>query len=344
MIPFACGRNLNLDHLAGRQGQHGGEIVIEGRGIWIHDSTCRELGGARIARECREHGLNILLPKVPWLTGPNSDPEYWKDVIGPMIAEAHTLGIEVHAWIFFLNDASVDNETSLMQVLETGKVERIACPANPETVKKNVEKIGPILAEYELDGLSLEDCFVYHRFAEEPATCFCDYCKANAPHDPDERVNWNRTRLTNMLREIVEESRKLSPGIKMSAAARAPYVSHGLAMSTDWKEWCELGLLDYLAPMIYETDNARMRDIAEETLRLVAPSRVPVYIGLGAYRIDRELTGHDVPNQLSEQIAITRELKAQGQVFYHMGGITVDQYIEMERAYGERATPPYLKR
>ncbi len=119
----------------------------------------------------------------------------------------------------------------------------------------------------------------------------------------------------------------------MSAAARVPYSSHGLVMSTDWKEWCELGLLDYLTPMVYETDNAKMRDISEETLQTIAPSNVPVYIGLGAYLIDRELTGHDIPNQLREQIAIARELKADGQIFYHMGGITIDQFIEIEQAY-----------
>lgn len=302
------------------------------------------MGGARLARECHEHGLNILLPRLPWLTGPNADPKYWKDVIGPMIAEAHALGMEVHGWIFFLDDASVDNDTSLMQVMETGESKRIGCPANPETVKRNLEKIGPILGEYELDGFNLEDCFVYHRWDQDPATCFCDYCKENAPADPDERKVFNSARLTSMLREIVKESKKHSPQIKVSAAARVPYVSHGLVMSTDWKEWCDLGLLDYLAPMIYQTDNTAMRDIAEETLQLIAPSGVPVCIGMGAYRIDRELTGHDVPNQLAEQIAITRELKADGQIFYHMGGITADQYVQMEQAYAERAVPRYAER
>jgi len=37
-------------------------------------------------------------------------------------------------------------------------------------------------------------------------------------------------------------------------------------------------------------------------------------------------------------------MKAHGQVFYHMGGVTVDQWIQMEQAYKERAVPPYLKR
>jgi len=284
--------------------------MIEGRGIWIHYSTCLGMGGARVARECYEHGFNILLPQVPWLTGPDANPKYWKDIIGPMIVEAHKLGIEVHAWIFFLNAASVDNDTSLMQVLETGKLKKIGCPSNPETVKRNLEKIRPILEEYDLDGFSLEDCFVYHRFQNEPATCFCDYCKRNAPTDPNERKVWNRTQLTSMLRKIVKESKKYSPRLKISAAARVPYIEHGLAMSADWKEWCDIGLLDYLAPMIYCTDNARLRAIARETLQLIAPSRVPVYIGLGAYMLDRELSGHDL-------------------------------WIQVEQAYKERAVPPY---
>jgi len=318
-------------------------MLKEGRGIWIHDSTCKGIGGVRIARECYEHGINIIFPKVPWINGPNRDPEYWRNVIGPMITEAHRLGIEVHAWIFFLNDASVDNETSLMQVTETGELKRIGCPANPKTVKKNLEKIGPILTKYNLDGFNIEDCFVYHKFPQDPAICFCDYCKQNAPMDSKERKMWNRAQLTNMLRKIVEESRKYSPRIKISVAARTPYVSHGLSMSTDWKKWCDLGLLDYLAPMIYETDDTKMEHISKETLHLIAPSWVPVYIGLGAYLLDRKLTNHDLPNHLAGQIAITRELKAHGQVFYHMGGITVDQWIQIEQAYREQAVPAYLK-
>lgn len=69
-----------------------------------------------------------------------------------MIGSANALGMEVHAWIFFLNGASVDNNGSLMQVMESGKVKYAACRAAPETVRLNLDKIGPILDEDVLSG------------------------------------------------------------------------------------------------------------------------------------------------------------------------------------------------
>ncbi len=305
----------------------------EVRGLWIHDSTCRALGGAEVARLCSQFGMDILLPKAPWMTGSRADPDYWEGVMEPMIEEAHDLGMEVHAWIFFLNDASVDDDQSLLQVMEDGKTEKIACAANPETVRRNIEKIGPILESYDLDGLSLEDCFVYHRWPKDPMTCFCSFCQENAPQGKAERLAWNRNQLTELLRRIMEESRIYSADIQISAAARVPYETHGLPMSTDWKRWCELGLLDYIAPMIYKTDNKELEEVGRETLEILEHTEVPVYMGLGAYKIDRELKGHDLPQQLGQQIEITRDLGADGHILYHFGGLTVDQLAQIREAY-----------
>ncbi len=306
----------------------------ETRGVWIHDSTCRTVGGAKVADVCHGLGLNMLLPKVPWLTGPKADPGYWREVMDPMIRRAHQLDMEVHAWIFFLDSASIDEDQSLMQVLESGKVEKLGCPANPETVKRNLDKIGPVLEEHDLDGFSLEDCFVYHRWPKDPLICFCDYCKDRAPSEREERMRWNKEQLTKMLAAIVKESGKHSSRLRISAAARVPYESHSLPMSADWREWCEMGLLDFLAPMIYERSEDKLEGIAVETLELVGASRVPVYVGLGAYILDRELTGHDVPQQLARQISIVRRLSAPGHILYHLGALTVDQSACMASAYG----------
>ena len=308
--------------------------MTEVRGVWIHESTCRGLGGARVARECHEHGLNLLLPKIPWLSGPTADPQYWQDVMDPMIGEAHKLDMEVHAWIFFLNEASVDGDKKLMQIQVSGKMEYSACAANPETVKRNLEKIEPILSQYDLDGFNIEDCFVYHRWPKDPLICFCDYCRESAPAGFQERLDWNRDKLTDLLKKIVKQSKKYSSCLKISVAARVPYETHSMPMSADWKQWCELGLLDYITPMIYQGSNDELSKMANDAMGLIAPTGVPVYIGLGAYIIDRELTGHEIPKQLFDQIEITRELKADGHIFYHMGGITQDQYIRMEQAYG----------
>ncbi len=261
----------------------------ETRGVWIHDSTCRGLGGVRVAQEAHRRGLNLLMPKVPWLSGPEGDPKYWESVMAPMIKDAHKLDMELHARIFFLNEPSVDGDKSLMQVTETGKLEYAACAANPETVRRNLEKIEPILSEYDLDGFNLEDCFVYHRWPKDPLVCFCDYCKENAPVGFEERMKWNTDRLTDLLKEIVKESKRYSQRLKISAAARVPYEISSKSMCADWKRWCDLGLLDYITPMIYERDNYKLLGLATETLELLRDVNLPVYLGLGDPRpgVDR---------------------------------------------------------
>jgi len=309
-------------------------MVDEIRGVWIHDSTCREMGGIQLAEECNRLGLNLLLPKVPWMSGPGADTQYWREVMAPMIRRSHDLGMEVHAWIFFLNEASVDNDGSLMQVMESGKVEYAACPASPETVNLNLEKIGPILDEYELDGFNLEDNFVYHRWPQDPLICFCEYCRENAPEGFEERMEWNRNHLTGLLESIAGESRKHSSNLKISAAARVPYETHAMPMSADWKEWCERGLVDYIAPMVYQRENGSLREMASNAMNLISHTGVPVYVGLGAYVLDRDLKGHDIPRQLEEQIGIVRELKADGHIHYHLGGLTLDQSALIRKAYG----------
>jgi uncharacterized lipoprotein YddW (UPF0748 family) len=307
--------------------------MTEDRGVWIHHTTARAVGGARVARECHEHGLNLLMPRVPWLSGTTAEPEYWERVMDPMIKEAHRLEMEVHAWIFFLNEASVDNRSSLMQVQESGKVEYAACAGNPEVVELNLGKIEPILSNYELDGFNLEDCFVYHRWSEDPLICFCDYCRHNAPEGFDARMAWNRDKLTSLLVEIVKESRRHSKELKISAAARVPYETHSMPMSADWKQWCEMGLLDLVAFMVYQKDADEVRQLSADAVKLIEGTGTPVDIGLGAYILDRELTGHELPSQLSEQLDVVKEVGVNGHIFYHLGGITRDQFVLMEQAY-----------
>jgi len=310
----------------------------EGRAIWVRRVTVEQLGGEGVATSCHELGLNLILPQVPWLSGPTRNRRYWDACMRPMTRKASDLGLEVHPWIFFLDSGSIDDDESLMQVHEDGNLDaRLGCPASPEVVTRNLEKETEILDEFEVQGLSLEDCFVYHTWKVETEVCFCSYCKQNAPVDIVERKSWLRRQLSNMLGEVRRVAKRANPKIAISAAARSPYEGHSLVMSADWKEWCRLGYLEFLAPMIYTKDAGNFEGRVKEAVAIGHECSTPVYTGIGAHWD----TAFTTPAELVSQIGLARKLGSDGIVFFHLGGMSEEQRQLTKRAFETRAGPVY---
>jgi len=312
--------------------------VREGRAIWIREVTVEQLGGEAIVDICHDRRLNVVLPQVPWLSGPLGKTSYWEQHIRPMMSDAHALGLEVHPWVFFLDAGSIDNDESLMQVHKDGSLDaRLGCPANPEVVRRNVEKGIEVLENYDVDGLSLEDCFVYHNWKPEPDICYCTYCRKNAPESPSERKAWLRRKLTDALAEVRREAKRVSPLIKISAAARSPYEAHSLVMSADWKEWCRIGFLEFLAPMVYTKDLSDFRRRTKEAVSIGHEQSTPVYAGVGAHWD----TAYTTPDELADQVSEARALGSDGLVFFHLGGVSKDQWDRIGVAFQTEAVPAY---
>lgn len=324
-------------------------MLKEGRGIWFWRNTVEKLGINKIVSLCDQNHLNILLPEVPWISGSQGDSKYWEEKMVPIIEEAHKKNMKVHPWVFALNAASVDDNEDLMQIDATGKdlskysgSSPIACPANPLTRTKNVEKIVEMVKTYNIDGIHLEDCFVYHPsvWGNTPDVCYCNYCKEHAPIGEGSWRQWRCNQLTNLLAEIHTAIKKAKPEVKLSVAARVPYVSHSLLMSADWKRWCELEFLDFLIPMCYRKKNEDFLKVTKETKNLVSVTgSTPMYAGIGVSWSGKEIT----PDQLTEQIGIARSLGYEGICFFHLGGLNEGHWQKVGQAFSQLAQPIFIK-
>jgi uncharacterized lipoprotein YddW (UPF0748 family) len=78
----------------------------------------------------------------------------------------------------------------------------------------------------------------------------------------------------------------------------------------DWKAWVEAGYLDFVCPMDYEAQDADFSHWVRSQVGWIN-HKIPFYAGIGAYR----LSG---PEQLVEQIQLSRDLGADGFVVFNL--------------------------
>lgn len=210
-----------------------------------------------------------------------------------------------------------------------------ADPANPE-VKQFLKSVFlDIAANYDVDGIHFD-------FVRYPSRdyCYCDNCtKAFADYidtglAPEEKAafdnhplktaralafslkwdNWRREQVTELVRNISSEARKLKPNLQVSAAVFANSKDAYEHRFQDWKRWLNEGLLDFICPMAYSKDTKIVEQQILDTVQ--AAGKVPVYAGLGAWQ--------NTPESTLEKISRVRSAGAKGIVLFSYGGVTAD--------------------
>ena len=112
--------------------------------------------------------------------------------------------------------------------------------------------------------------------------------------------------ITALVRAVSERVRRESPGVKISAAVFAS----PRRVAQDWVKWCHEGLLDFVCPMDYSTEDAEgFRNLVAEQMKDVAGSRVKLRLGLGlSCWLDKD---HDAL-RMAKQIEAVRSLGLDG--------------------------------
>ena len=87
--------------------------------------------------------------------------------------------------------------------------------------------------------------------------------------------------VTGLLREAAALARDLSPSIVLSAAV-FPTPASAAEHNQDWPAWLREGLLDYVAPMLYNDDPAAFRASLAQCLAAAPADRLVAGIGTGA--------------------------------------------------------------
>lgn len=289
----------------------------EFRGAWIHTAYGVEgWGWERSIRELRDHGFNAIIPNMLWA----GLAHYPSEVLpvaaevaerGDQLAEAlrwcREYGVELHVWKvnYMLLHAP---EEFIAELRAQGRLQRhrdgseIAepyrsawlCPSDPRNLALERDSMLEVVRKYDVHGIH----FDYIRYPHREA-CFCDGCRARFEQAegvtieswPDDVVGdgplaeryaqWRMDQVTNLVREVSREARRLRPGVMVSAAV-FQWPGARDWVQQDWPRWVEEGLLDFVCPMNYTRDAEGLERVVAREADLVA-GRIPLYIGIGEF-------------------------------------------------------------
>ena len=288
--------------------------------------------------------------RLPWTEKPlgaGQDPGY--DPLAVAIEEAHRLGMELHAWInvFRVGDS---NTQSIFQGVD---IPEHVLFAYPEWVGEKdggfwidpyeedarawlVENVMEIVRNYDVDAVH----FDFIRYPQGGLATDGDKFQA----DPDNSTfasigDWRRNNVTEFVRDASVAVLAEKPWVKVGATPIGNYENvNGWPALFGYsdvfqasREWLAEGIADYLAPQIYwDIDDTPKFDVLADQW-VDASSGRPIFAGIGAYV-------ESVQPEVAEQIEITRDAGAAGQVFFRYDHL-LEVAGEVLEAYPEHALP-----
>jgi len=133
----------------------------------------------------------------------------------------------------------------------------------------------------------------------------------------NEWLEWNRDQVTVFVRELRADLKTAGRPVRISAAVFPNAVNARVLIGQDWPRWAEEGLVDMLCPMLYTNHTEFFNKFVKQAVA-VAKGRCSVLPGIGIGSSHNQNT----PEGMAEQIRISRELGADGVVFFSGSSLT----------------------
>lgn len=320
----------------------------EGRAFWNHSGTGAHPGDwDRTAKELSAAGFNMVLPNMLW----GGVAHYPSDVlprsetfakhgdqIAQCVAAAKKHGLEVHVWKVNYNLSTAPAEfvkklrgAGRLQVTVAGKPMDWLCPSQPENLKLEVDSMLEVARKYDVDGLH----FDYIRYPGDEC-CYCDGCRGRFEADAGVKVehwpkdchsgvlrqkyhDWRCEQITRLVRTVHDETKRLRPALKISAAVFGAYPDCRESVGQDWVSWIKSGYLDFVCPMDYSDTDQPFVNLVTNQLKLVE-GRIPVYPGIGAWRLN-------TADRVAAQIHYARQLGAPGFTLFNLDAGAAEQFL-----------------
>jgi uncharacterized lipoprotein YddW (UPF0748 family) len=271
-------------------------------------------------------------PWSKWLTGQiGSYPAPYYDPLEFMIREAHSRGLEFHAWFnpyrALTNiDAGIDSASLVFKKPEwfvTYGKNMYFDPGLPEARKHTVNVILDVVNRYDVDGVHFDDYFYPYRIAKSEfpdSTSFEKYRGEFTSKD-----NWRRNNVDLLIKKINDSINQVKPHVQFGVSPFGvwrnksvdPEGSDTRAGQTcyddlyaDILKWMREGWIDYVVPQIYWSIGfeAAPYEVIANWWNENSFNR-PVIIGQGVYKVN---ANGDVrwkePEQIGKQIRLNRQL------------------------------------
>ena len=280
-------------------------------------------------------------PWSQWLTGTQGKPPSpYYDPLVFMIEETHKRGMEFHAWLNPYRAISNISSSSVASshitrlhpewFLTYGNT-RYFDPGNKEAQKFVINVVRDVVKRYNIDGIHMDDYFYPYRI---PGKEFPDEVSYRNSGSTLSKDDWRRSNTDSIIMEIskvIKEERKLcrfgvSPFSVWRNKDKDPdRGSDSQAGTTNYDDlyadillWLKKGWIDYVTPQLYFTighpkvDYAKMLDWWSRN-----SFGRHVYIGLGIYRVETKEPGWKNPEELPNQIKLSRSNpNVQGCIYY----------------------------
>ena len=262
--------------------------ALESPDVWRRALDAVERAGCRRMYLQVSGRWDALYPSRVFVP-PVTPPRGWEDPLADALVEAHTRGIEVHAWVnallgwssadpppdpnhvwrrhpdwFVSRDGRSMRELTRLDLDRTGLAGEgwFLDPARAEVRTELRRLVLELVTGYAVDGVHLD---------------YIRYPTGWTPVDGASHV----TRLVALIRNDLA---KVRPEAVLSAAVMpVPDVARD-AFGQDWADWLELGLADAVAPMVYRDTPAAIERVVREWPEAVPRERV--WVGVRIDRID----------------------------------------------------------
>lgn len=136
---------------------------------------------------------------------------------------------------------------------------------------------------------------------------------------PKRWAQWRRDNVTNLVRSVYEDVKRVKPHLIVSASTIAWGAYEGFEQSSayqrlsqDWFGWLKDGILDLAVPMAYHQDTERFAGWIDAAVRHSCGKQI--WAGIGAYLVGPEST--------AEKIQAARNLGADGFSLFSYDAIT----------------------
>lgn len=291
-----------------------------------------------------------IYPWSKYLTGKQGTaPSDGFDPLEFWIEEAHKRGIAIHAWV---NPYRITRKTSTEPshdyaslapnhpaklnpswVVEHTDGNLYFNPGVPEVIEHIANSVLEIVEKYDVDGIHFDDYFY-------PATTFND-ASAFAKYGQSYKsiADWRRSnvdQLVNRVYEVIKNQDKtvafgISPFGIWANQKKNPLGSETNGFESyysqyaDTKKWVENNMIDYIAPQIYWNigfDVADYKILVDWWNRVAQDSKVKLYIGHAAYRVDNKdpkSPWYGV-TEIERQLSLNRNYpNIKGSIFFRYG-------------------------
>jgi uncharacterized lipoprotein YddW (UPF0748 family) len=318
------------------------------RGVWIHSPGYFKDWDGEMKR-LKDAGINAVFLNVcdgafghyPSKVLPDTSGYYKKtktDWVEVASKACRKHGLEIHAWRV---DFKAIHKKDTKEFLEEGRIQMHhngkpfewkgrkgaywLCPAHPKNIELEAAVMVELATTYDIDGVHMD----YIRFPQTNHACFCDNCRdhflktsglkdVNWPDDAKQGKRYykkfqeaKQRLVTNVVREISERVRAKKPDMKISAAIFSS-VGYARTIGQNWPDWIEKGYVDFVCPMDYEKNPAKLRNMVRNQAKVIR-GRVPLYPGLAG-------AGAAEVRTLIERIEAAREAGGDGFLIFQYTG------------------------